>query len=130
MITWCFFLWRCFPGLPHAIFATPTLGSTLLHLEGLVPTSSPVIYDFHKSVKCSISDYRCQHFITTTWSHNLDNILNLKYAPMISDGKALLDEQKNGLFSAFSCKSFFLLIVLASSMFILTLEMQGQSIFT
>jgi hypothetical protein len=69
-------------------------------LQGASPASislpSSAIYDFIKSVKCSISDYQVfkedclwhswhRHLLTTARSHNVDNVLNLSYSPTDAD---------------------------------------------
>jgi hypothetical protein len=73
-----------------------------------------------------------RHFLTNAWSYNVNNILNLKYAPMAFDERRSLTKiiylNNLFLFSAFLSKRFLLLMVLSSFVFIPILEMQLQSI--
>ena len=71
---------------------------------------SSAIHDFRKSVKRSVSDYNVfkedrlwhswhRHLLTTARSHNVDQVLDLSYAPSDPDDIALLQEQKRFVFS-------------------------------
>jgi hypothetical protein len=82
--------------------STPNPGALLLPPAGLTRPSS-AIYDFHKSVKRSVSDCNedClwhswhRHLLTTARSHtNVDNVLNLSYSPATPDDAVLHQEQK------------------------------------
>ncbi len=76
---------------------------------------SSAIHDFRKSVKRSVSDYNIfkedrlwhswhRHLLTTARSHNVDQVLDLSYAPSDPDDIALLKEQQRFVFSVLEQK--------------------------
>jgi hypothetical protein len=98
----------CWLDLDYSSFqAWPSLPTPIL--PGASPASislsASAIYDFRKSIKCSVSDYQVfnkdclwhswhWHLLTTARSHNVDNLLNLSYSPTNPDDISLLQEQQ------------------------------------
>jgi hypothetical protein len=77
-----------------------------------VPSSISAISEFRKGVKRSVSDYKPfkedrffnswqRHLKITARSHNVDNVIDLTYAPSTPDEVALLLEQQKFFFSVF-----------------------------